>query len=144
MSELAKIDNAPMVRLTPQTVKELTARPLLAVPPELRAAVFQTWAVYRHLAGFDTPAAVAFAVSVWVNAHGYDPAKVANALAAVTRPDVMRKVKFASDFTATLAELVHPPETEREAWLRKAREMHEERERVRKEAAEWSAANGRP
>jgi hypothetical protein len=111
VSELAKIDGGPMVPLTPRTAKELTARPLLAVPPELRAAVFQAWAVYRHLAGFDTPAAVAFAVSVWVNAHGVAPAKVAESLAEITHPRHMRAVKFASDFTATLAELLTPPET---------------------------------
>lgn len=111
MSELAKIDGGPMVPLTPQTVKELTARPLLAVPPGLRAAVFQAWAVYRHLAGFDTPAAVAFAVSVWVNQHRTPAAQVADALSAVTHPKHMRAIRYASDFTATLADLISPPET---------------------------------
>lgn len=120
MSDIARIDSEPMVLLTPDTVKTLTARPMLAVPPSLRPAVFQAWAVFRHLAGFDTPAPIAFAASVWVNQHRVDPGKVAEALAAVTHPRHMRTIKFASDFTAAVADMLTPPETPAE-WAARIR-----------------------
>lgn len=113
MSELRRADAEPMVAVTQETMKQLADRPLLAVPPELRPAVFQAWAVYRHLAGFDTPAPIAFAVSLWINQHGYPPDAVRAALVAVTGPLLMRKVRFASDFTAALADLLEPDTMER-------------------------------
>lgn len=108
MSDIAKIDAGPMVQLSPQTAKMLTERPLLAVPPELRQQVFQTWAAFRHLPGLDTPAPIAFAASLWVNQHGYPAEDVREALVKLTGPLHMRKVRFVSDLTAEFAEAMEP------------------------------------
>ena len=110
MTDLKTTDEAA-IAVSAENLKRLDANPLLAVPPYLRKPVFAAWMMYRHLPGFESPSPVAFAVAVWVNQHGIDPGRVFQVLAEVTHPKHMRAIRFASDFTATLAELLTPPET---------------------------------
>lgn len=109
MSELRKPDADAVLAVSPDTVKQLAERPLLAVPHELRVPVFQAWALYRHLTGMETPAPIAFAVGLWVSEHKHTPDAIRRALRELTDPAVMRTIRYASDLTATLAELVSPP-----------------------------------
>ena len=109
MSDLRKTDADLVLGVTPETAAQLGERPLLAVPPELRKPVFQAWASYRHLTGMETPAPIAFAVGLWLSEHGHKPDAIRKALRELTNPAVMRTIRYASDLTATLAELVSPP-----------------------------------
>jgi hypothetical protein len=108
VSDLKKTDADLVLGVTPETVAQLGERPLLAVPPELRKPVFQVWAMFRHLTGLETPGPIAFAVGLWVSEHGISPEVIRKALSRMTAPTVMRNIRFASDLTATLAEMCSP------------------------------------
>jgi hypothetical protein len=94
--------------LTADNYATLAENPLLALPPALRPPVFRTWGLYRHLAGLETAAPIAFAAAVWVGEFGISPEAVGKALRELMRPERMRAIRFASDLTSTLAELVAP------------------------------------
>jgi len=104
VNDLKPTDEAA-IAVCAENLKRLDANPLLAVPPDLRRPVFAAWTMFRHLTGMETPAPIAFPVSMWVGEHGVSVAAVRKALTAITTPPVMRSIRFASDLTATLAEL---------------------------------------
>ena len=109
MTDMKRASEAAAVVMTVDNFAELAKNPLACVVPELRQPVFAAWGMFRHLTGMDTPAPLAFAASLWVSEHGVPPDRVRKALRDLTNPAVMRTIRYASDLTATLAELVSPP-----------------------------------
>jgi hypothetical protein len=103
-----KPKSSDALALTADNYAKLAENPLLAVPPTLRPPVFRTWGLYRHLTGLETAAPIAFAVAVWVGEFNIDHEVIRKALRELTHPERMRSIRFASDLTATLAELVTP------------------------------------
>ena len=109
MSNLNVVDTSALV-VSSENLKVLDEHPLLAVPQDLRRQVFAAWSMFRHLPGMDTPSPIAFPVGMWIGEFGISKEVIRKALRDLTSPDVMRKIRFASDLTATLAEMVTPVE----------------------------------
>lgn len=105
MTDLKTTDEAA-IAVCAENLKRLDVNPLLAVPPDLRRPVFAAWSMFRHLAGLETPAPIAFPVGLWIGEHRIDKELIRKALRTVTTPDVMRSIRFPSDLTAVLAEMI--------------------------------------
>ncbi len=99
MSQMIKSD---VIALSPENAAALAAHPLLAVPAELRPAVYRLWKLHEFL--FPTVGAITTAVAMDLDA-GLDPADAAAVLAMMTQPDQRAKHRFAAEFMAELARM---------------------------------------
>jgi len=109
--------------------------PLRLLPREVRPAALRVWTCHRHLAGMESPVALAALLSVWIDEHGLAPADAATALGRMLAPDRVGLHKFASDLTADLAAEVA------ETLRRRAKEAEQQRQR---EQADRDAAAAVP
>ena len=105
MNDLRPAEDGTLA-VTVENLAKLDESPLLAAPADLRRPVFATWSMFRHLTGLETSAPLSFAVGMWVSEHGVDKEVIRKALRELTSPAVMRSIRYASDLTATLAEMV--------------------------------------
>ncbi len=97
MNELIKTD---ALALTPENAKALAERPLLAVPAELRPAVYRLWKLHEFL--FPTAGSITTAVAMDLDS-GLARADAEAILQAMAQPESRAKYRFASDFMTDLA-----------------------------------------
>ena len=128
MTDVAPIDR-PQLAVSPETIRELVKRPLLALPAELRAEALLVWATHKHLKGMESPLSLTSALSIWVDRFGLRVADAKEILAGMLAPGEMAKAGFTSDFMTNLAARVDGVVKHR------AREDAEERRRQLDDAA---------
>lgn len=96
--ELTKPDET--IPLTPENLTALMQRPLLAVPREVRPAVWSVWIIQEHL--FKTPLSIAGAIATDIS-HGLMVQDAIAILEAIGSPEERSRFRFASEFMTELA-----------------------------------------
>ena len=87
------------------TLSHLMNHPFFMLPESLRPSGLRTWAAYKTLGQMDNGFALCAMISAWLG-QGVPEQAVADALAKVLRPAAAKEIKYASDLTAALAELI--------------------------------------
>lgn len=93
------------LRVIPDNLDAIFKTPMLAVPIPLRPVVAEVWMLHRHLAGMESPLALAAAISVWIDRWGLTQDDLKAVLVGMTHPGQMGNVKFASDLMSNFAHL---------------------------------------
>lgn len=96
--ELTKPDET--IPLTPENLTALMQRPLLAVPREVRPALWSVWIIQEHL--FKTPLSIAGAIATDIS-NGLTIADAIAVLEAISTPEERARFRFASEFMTELA-----------------------------------------
>lgn len=99
MSQLQPVAD-DRIALNPENLQSLMARPLLAVPAELRPACWSIWLLNQSL--FSNPLGISGAVATDL-ARGLTVEDATAILSAMADPDVRKTFKFATDFTCEFA-----------------------------------------
>ena len=92
--------------ITMGSFRDVLKRPLLLLPESVRPAALRLWTCNRHLAGLETPIALAGRVSLWIEEYGLEPQDAAELLNGMLSPEASEKHRFASDLLADLASSV--------------------------------------
>lgn len=96
----SKTDQLALLR---ENVAKLFDEPFLAVPEQVRPAVFKLHMVTAHLTGMDHALPLVSILAIWIDDWGYEPHDIATACRKMTRPDLVGTFRFGSDLTAALA-----------------------------------------
>lgn len=96
----------PQLAVTADTIRELLKRPLLALPPELRAEALLVWSTHKHLKGMESPLSLTAAIAVWIERFGLRVDDAKQILADMLAPGAMAKAGYTSDFMTGIAAMV--------------------------------------
>ncbi len=84
-----------------------TQDPILLLPTNLRIIALNLWFAHKHLPGMETPAAIAFVVSKWLERKPTIGEKLASeAMEYAMSPHAMQGHKTTADVICSMARLV--------------------------------------